>query len=169
MLLAIASGWHDTQPGGAQHAILYYMAAYVFTAGGALGLIAWLESEGQSVSMESLKGLAQRRPGIAAALAVFMLSLGGMPPLGGFWGKYLVFSCAVRADLIPLAVIGVLMSVIALGYYLRVIIHMYMQPATQTAPAPLARRAGSMLTVTLCAAMVILLGVMPRWFLDLIG
>lgn len=169
MLLAIASGWHDTQPGGALNAILYYMAAYVFTAGGAFGLIAWLESEGGPVTMESIKGLAVRRPLIAAALALFMLSLGGMPPLGGFWGKYLVFSCAVRADMIPLAVIGVLMSVIALGYYLRVIINMYMQPSAATSSHPLAPRTGSMLAVAICTLMVIGLGLMPRWFLELIG
>ena len=169
MLLAIASGWHDTQPGGAQNAILYYMGAYVFTAGGAFGLIAWLESEGAPVTMDSIKGLAQRRPLIAAALALFMLSLGGMPPLGGFWGKYLVFSCAVRADMIPLAVIGVLMSVIALGYYLRVIINMYMQPSASTSQHPLAARTGSLLAVGVCSVMVLVLGLMPRWFLDLIG
>jgi NADH-quinone oxidoreductase subunit N len=169
MLLAIAAGWHDTEPHGAQDALLYYMAAYVFTAGGAFGLLAWMESEGGAVTVESLKGLSTRRPMIAAAMAVFMLSLGGIPPLGGFWGKYLVFACAVRADMIPLAVIGVLMSVIALGYYLKVIVAMYMQPQTESRSAGLSPRWMAALATGLCALIVIAIGMMPGWVLERLG
>jgi len=169
MLLAIAAGWHDTQPHGAQDALLYYMAAYVFTAGGAFGLLAWLESEGGAVTVESLKGLSSRKPLLAAAMAVFMLSLGGIPPLGGFWGKYLVFACAVRAEMIPLAVIGVLMSVIALGYYLKVIVAMYMQPQTETRSFALGSRWAAAIATGLCALIVLAIGLMPNWVLERLG
>ncbi|MBK7643260.1 MAG: NADH-quinone oxidoreductase subunit N [Planctomycetes bacterium] len=169
MLLAIAAGWHDTEPHGAQTALLFYMAAYVFTAGGAFGLLAWMESEGGEVTIESLKGLSARRPMLAAAMAVFMLSLGGIPPLGGFWGKYLVFSCAVRADMIPLAVIGVLMSVIALGYYLKVIVAMYMQPQTQSHSAGISPRLAAAVATGVCALVVVALGMLPSWVLERLG
>lgn len=169
MLLAIAAGWHDSEPHGAQTALLFYMAAYVFTAGGAFGLLAWLESEGGAVTIESLKGLSQRKPLVAAAMTVFMLSLGGIPPLGGFWGKYLVFSCAVRADMIPLAVIGVLMSVIALGYYLKVIVAMYMQPQTEARASSLSPRLAAAVATGVCALIVLALGMMPSWVLERLG
>jgi NADH-quinone oxidoreductase subunit N len=128
-----------------------------------------MESEGTVVTVESLKGLSTRKPLLAAAMAVFMLSLGGIPPLGGFWGKYLVFSCAVRADMIPLAVIGVLMSVIALGYYLKVIVAMYMQPQTQSSSTGLSPRWAAALATGVCALIVVVLGMMPSWVLERLG
>lgn len=156
----------DPDEGGAAQAALYYMAAYVFTAGGAFGLISWLEADGERFTrIASLRGLAQRRPGIAAALALFMLSLGGIPATGGFLGKWLVFSVAVRADLIGLAVAGILLSVVALAYYLRVVVAMYMQPEPEGEPPPTTRRLSASLATAVCVAMVIVLGVLPGIFL----
>lgn len=170
LLLAVAGDLAgDPERNGAVHAALFYMGAYVFTAGGAFGLVALLESEGQAVTIDSLRGLAKTRPGVAAAMALFMLSLGGIPATGGFLGKYLVFSVAVRADMIGVAVIGVLLSVIALGYYLRVVVAMYMQPASEETKAVVPSRYASLFAAAACAAMVILLGVLPGWFLSHMG
>jgi NADH-quinone oxidoreductase subunit N len=95
-----------------------------------------------------------------------MLSLGGIPLTGGFLGKYLVFSASVRAEQIAVAVVGVLLSVVALGYYLRVIVAMYMQPAPEGAPTTHARTPpASVLAASVCAAGVLLLGVLPGWLL----
>lgn len=170
LLLGVAGSLNgDPARGGAIEAALFYMAAYVATAGGAFGLLALLEREHKgSTTLESLKGLAQRRPVVAAALTLFMLSLGGIPATGGFLGKYLVFSVAVRAELVPYAILGVLLSVVALGYYLRVIIAMYMQsPAEgsvrpENRPTPFATTLASLV----CAAFVLGLGLLPRWFLE---
>lgn len=170
VLLLAAAGYLGGDPlqiDGAINASLYYMAAYVFTAGGAFGLVALLESElNGPVTIESLRGLAARRPMIAAALALFMLSLGGIPPTSGFWGKYLVFSVVVRADMIPFAVIGVLLSVVALGYYLRVIVAMYMQKEVGNRQFLIEQRLPSTLAAALCAALVIALGLWPGWFMQ---
>lgn len=168
LLLAVAGALAgDPEEGGALHAAIYYMAAYVFTAGGAFGLVALLESEtGGAVTIESLRGLARRRPVIAAAMALFMLSLGGIPATGGFLGKYFVFAVAVRAHLIPVAVIGILLSIVALAYYLRVVVAMYMQPAVEGRTFAVEQRLFSTLAAGVCAAMVILLGILPAWFLD---
>lgn len=170
VLLAIAGAVAgDPQPNGALTAALFYMAAYVATAGGAFGVLALLEGDGERMTtLEGLRGLGQRRPYLAAALTVFMLSLGGIPATGGFLGKYLVFSVAVRAEMIPAAIVGVLLSVVALGYYLRVIIAMWMQapgedsPLASTKPVAVSGRLASFA----CVALVLVMGLLPRWFLE---
>jgi NADH-quinone oxidoreductase subunit N len=170
VLLAVAGSLAgDPKAGAAIEASLFYMAAYVATAGGAFGLLAILERDGKGeTTLDSLRGLAQRRPVIAAALTLFMLSLGGIPATGGFLGKYLVFSVAVRADLTIFAVLGVLLSVVALGYYLRVVIAMYMQaPAAGAEPVePRPAALASTIASFACAVLVLWMGLLPRWFLD---
>jgi NADH-quinone oxidoreductase subunit N len=79
----------------------------------------------QIESIPALAGLSQRRPGLAAAMAVFLFSLAGIPPLFGFWPKYLVFEAAVNANLVPLAVAGIVASVIGAFYYIAIIKTMY--------------------------------------------
>lgn len=171
LLLAVAGSLvGDPDPSGPARAVIFYMAAYVFTAGGAFGIVAWLEGETRGpVTIESLRGLAQRRPGVAAAMTIFMLSLGGIPATGGFLGKYLVFAVAVRADLVAAAVVGVLLSVVAFGYYLRVVVAMYMQPEVAESRLERQDRLPSAIAASLCAGMVVLLGVLPGWFLDQLG
>lgn len=169
MLLAIAGQLAgDPEPNGALHAIMFYMAAYIFTTGGAFGLISMMEADGECFTeLKSLKGLAKRRPGVAAALMIFMLSLGGIPFTAGFLGKWFVFSVAIRAGLIIPAIIGIVTSVVALGYYLRVIIAMYMEDTPESQPASIARPIGVLMPAGVCVAMVLLLGVLPGWFLKL--
>jgi NADH-quinone oxidoreductase subunit N len=167
VLLAVAGMGGNPQAYGATQAVLFYMAAYVFTAGGAFGIVTMLETQtGKPVTIDSLRGLAKSRPGLAAALALFMLSLGGIPATGGFLGKYLVFSVAVRSGLVTVAVIGILLSVVALGYYLRVVVAMYMQPEMEGRGMPARARAGAGWMALVCAAMVVVLGLLPGWFLD---
>ena len=171
LLLAIAaalagSGDVDLDR-AARDAALFYMGAYLFTAAGAFGLIALIEKQSDgSATLTSLRGLARRRPAVAAAMTLFMLSLGGIPATGGFFGKWFVFVATVHADLIAVAVIGVLLSVVALGYYLRVIVAMYMQPEEPTERASSTMRFPSMIAATACAIFVVWMGVLPDWFLD---
>jgi len=172
LLLVVAGSLAgDPRPGGALQAALFYMGAYVFTAAGAFGLIALLERGGERfTSLDSIRGLARSRPWVAAALALFMLSLGGIPATGGFLGKYLVFYTAVRADLVSVAVIGILLSVVALGYYLRVIVAMYMQPVSEglepSRPEPAGTAVPATVAAAVCAFFVLAMGVLPGWFLD---
>jgi NADH-quinone oxidoreductase subunit N len=141
---------------------IYYMAAYVFTAGGAFGLLSWLEADGEHfTSIASLRGLAGRRPGVAAGLALFMLSLGGIPATGGFLGKYFVFTAAVHSGMVGFAIAGVLTSVLALAYYLRVVVAMFMEPAPEGLAPPRSRRLSASLATAVCAGMVVLLGILP--------
>lgn len=168
LLLVVAGGVADpSQAGPATTAALYYLGAYLFTALGAFGILSVLEADGrQFTRLDSLRGLAGSRPLTAAALALFMLSLGGIPATGGFLGKWFVFSVLVRADLLLVAVLGALLSVVALGYYLRVIVVMYMQPAEAGARAPETVRPLTAGVATLvCCAFVVAMGVAPGLFL----
>ena len=111
--------------GGAS--VLFYMAVYVPMTLGAFLCVLWMrDAEGQPVeSIASLSGLSQTRPGLAAAFAVFMFSLAGIPPFFGFWAKLVVFNAALKAGLFPFAVAGILGTVVGAYYYLRIIKVMY--------------------------------------------
>jgi NADH-quinone oxidoreductase subunit N len=92
--------------------------------------------DGQPIeSIASLSGMSRTRPGLAAALAIFMFSLAGIPPLAGFFAKWYVFVAAIKANLFTLAVIGVLTSVVGAYYYLAIVKTMYFdEPAGQVDP-----------------------------------
>jgi NADH-quinone oxidoreductase subunit N len=113
-------------PAGAS-AMLVYLAIYVaMTLGGFVAVLMLKDAEGQPVeAIADLAGLSRKRPLLAAALAMVMFSLAGIPPLFGFWGKFVVFQAAVAADLVPLAAIGIAASVIGAFYYLKVVKVMY--------------------------------------------
>ncbi|WP_308516662.1 NADH-quinone oxidoreductase subunit NuoN [Sphingomonas flavescens] len=124
-------------PRGAS-SVLFYMAVYVVMTLGAFLCVLWMrDAEGRPVeSVASLSGLSQTRPGFAAALTVFMFSLAGIPPFFGFWPKLLVFTAAVDAGYIALAVAAILGTVIGAYYYLRIIKVMWMdEPAEPYAKA----------------------------------
>lgn len=116
--------------------VLFYMAVYVvMTIGSFLCVLRMRDDQGRPVeTIASLSGLSRTRPGLAAALAMFMFSLAGIPPLFGFWPKFLVFDAAVRADLTWLAAVGIATSVIGAYYYLKIIKTMYFdEPAPEFA------------------------------------
>lgn len=121
-LIGLAAGTPEGVSG-----VLTYMAIYiVMTLGSFLVVLQMRDEEGRPVeSIASLSGLSRHRPGLAAALAIFMFSLAGIPPLFGFWAKFAVFDAAVRAGLFPLAVVGIAASTIGAYYYLRVVKTMY--------------------------------------------
>ena len=129
MLLGLAAG---TQQG--VESVLTYLLVYMLTTLGAFLVVLQLrDADGNQVeSIPALAGLSQRRPGLAAAMAVFMYSLAGIPPLFGFWPKYLVFEAAVNANLAPLAVAGIVASVIGAYYYIAIIKIMYFDDKSDT-------------------------------------
>ncbi|HEX6797423.1 MAG TPA: NADH-quinone oxidoreductase subunit N [Ktedonobacterales bacterium] len=124
--------------------LLVYLATYAAMNMGAFGVVLALErNDGLGTTLDDYAGLARRRPGMAAVMAVFLFSLAGVPLLAGFVGKYYVFYAAIVGSHLELAIIGVLTSAIGLFYYLRVIWAMYFQepraiPATTLAGAPFA-------------------------------
>jgi len=124
-------------PRGAS-AVLFYMAVYIVMTLGAFLCVLWMrDAEGRPVeSIASLSGLSQNRPLFAAALAIFMFSLAGIPPLFGFWPKLLVFQAAVASGYVALAVAAIIGTVVGAYYYLKIIKVMYMdEPAEPYARA----------------------------------
>jgi NADH-quinone oxidoreductase subunit N len=111
--------------------VLFYLAVYVVMTLGAFLCVLWMRDEkGEPIEdIAALSGLSQTRPGFAAALAVFMFSLAGIPPLFGFWPKLLVFRAAVDAGLVALAVAAIIGTVVGAYYYLRIVKVMYFDDA----------------------------------------
>lgn len=117
--------------------VLFYMTVYVaMTLGSFFVVLRMRDAEGRAVeSIASLSGLSRTRPLLAAAMAMFMFSLAGIPPLFGFWPKFLVFNAAVEADLTWLAAVGIATSVIGAFYYLKIVKTMYFdEPAPAFGP-----------------------------------
>ncbi len=123
-------------------AVLIYLAIYLFMNIGTFAVILSMRANGRMVEgIGDLAGLSKNRPVMAAALAVMMFSMAGVPPFAGFFGKFFIFKAAVDAGLIPLAVVGVLTSVVAAFYYLRIIKVVYFDdPADQFEPMPTSAR-----------------------------
>jgi NADH-quinone oxidoreductase subunit N len=108
--------------------ILYYLLAYAFMNLGAFGVIILYGRQGEeNVMISDYSGMASKYPLLAAAMAVFMFSLAGIPPTAGFVGKFYIFSAAVKAGYLGLAIIGVLNSALSVYFYLRVTVMMYMR------------------------------------------
>jgi NADH-quinone oxidoreductase subunit N len=143
-------------------AMLYYLLAYAFTNLGAFAVVVALERSGDPHDQISdYRGLARSHPGLAAAMVLFMLSLTGVPPLGGFLGKFYIFSAALNAGLVWLVIIAAINSVISAYYYIRVIVAMYMQDGG-VAIEPLSHRPGVLISVALSAIVTVLIGLFPQ-------
>jgi NADH-quinone oxidoreductase subunit N len=123
--------------------VLIYMTGYIFMGAGTFAIILLMRRDGQAATrIADLQGLSRTHPVLALGLMVMMFSMAGIPPLAGFFGKWYVFLAAVNAGLVPLAVIGVVMSVIGAFYYLRIIKIMYFEEADEPLDSdlPLANR-----------------------------
>ena len=131
-LIGLAAGTRDGVAG-----VVVYMAIYlVMNVGTFCAILLMRRDAGQVETIADLSGLARTRPGMAMALAIFMFSLAGVPPLAGFFGKFFIFMAAIHAEAYWLAVLGVLASVVGAYYYLRIIKIMYFDaPAEPFAPA----------------------------------
>jgi NADH-quinone oxidoreductase subunit N len=153
----------------AQASVLFYLAAYTFTTLGTFGVIAWVGRRGdERLFVDDWAGLATARPALALAMTVFLLSLGGVPPTGGFFGKFYLFRSAMeRPELYALVIAGVLNSVISMYYYLRVVVAMYFRDPVR-AHQPF-EGASMRLALVVSALAVVLLGVMPSTVVEWAG
>ena len=114
--------------------LVFYLLVYLFMNGGAFAVLIAMSGRGfEHTSLDDFAGLGRRHPWLAASLSVFLLSLAGFPPTAGFLAKFYVFGAAVREGHVVLAVAAVLASLIAVAYYLKVIVVMYMHDAAAEA------------------------------------
>jgi NADH-quinone oxidoreductase subunit N len=154
-------------PRHAGEAVLFYLVAYGAVNLGAFGTIAALSREGREpLSLTDLAGLGERRPALAAALTVFLVSLTGIPVTAGFVGKFYLFNAAVSSGWVWLALVGVIMSVVSAYYYLGVVVAMYMRdPVGEDTWAPVAPAAR--LALGISVALTLVLGIYPAPLLTL--
>jgi NADH-quinone oxidoreductase subunit N len=152
----------------AQASVLFYLLAYTVSTAGAFGALILCGRRGaEAVSYEDLAGIGKRHPPAALAFSLFLLSLAGVPPTAGFFGKLFVFRAAIDAELYALAVIGLLNSIVGAYYYLRVMVYMYMREPVPGAPIATPMSSGFVATGLLIAAvLVLLLGILPGVSLD---
>src|SRR5438093_60002 len=161
-LLGLVAGGRD-----GFSATLFYATVYAITLVGAFGVVAVVRSETGGDDVKNFSGLAAQAPLLAACMAIFMFSLAGIPPLAGFFGKFYLFSAALRVGgnhgllwLVGLALFG---SFVSLYYYLIVLKAIFIDPPSRTAPA-LDHVSSDLLqriTVTVLAAAILFFGIMP--------
>ena len=148
--------------------VIFYISAYTFMNIGAFGIISLLETKNEGyLAIDNYEGLGFQQPVLAGLLALFMFSLAGIPPFGGFFGKYYVFIAAIQSQYTWLAIVGVVSSVISVYFYLRVIVVMYFKKGnTET------KFSGGqlgMLGIIIAALLVIALGIAPGVVINLIS
>jgi NADH-quinone oxidoreductase subunit N len=151
-------------------AAMFYLAAYAFMNIGAFAVVSHLSGKGERfLSVDDFAGLGVRQPGTAALLAIFLMSLIGVPLTGGFFGKFYIFKAALSSHLVWLTVLGLLNSAVAAYYYLRILVAMYMRAPGEAAgelePLPLGLRAA----LVIPALGTLFLGIFPGWVLDFAG
>jgi NADH-quinone oxidoreductase subunit N len=166
ILVALAAAAATDHPEAGIAAALFYLVGYVIVKMGAFLIVAHLGGPGeQHVDIDDFTGLARRQPALAACLSLFLLSLLGLPITAGFLGKFYVFNAALESNLIWLAILLALNSVLGAYYYLRVIVAMYMrEPAAEIAAEPVPWT----LSVVLCiaAAGTVFAGLFPARIID---
>src|SRR3981081_1396374 len=150
------------QPDLGTSAAMFYTAAYAAMNVGAFGIVSHFANAGERyVTLEDYEGLGRSSPLMAATLAIFLLSLIGIPMTGGFFAKFYVFSAAMKSHLIGLTIIGVINSAVGAYYYLRIIVVMYMRESRKEVPrkpVPI----GLACALAISTAATIYLGVLPN-------
>jgi NADH-quinone oxidoreductase subunit N len=152
-------------------ALVYYVITYALATAGAFGVLAALENE-KVDSIADFRGLGKRAPGMAFCMLIFLLSLAGVPPLSGFFGKFYVFVAALNGEdsfgLLWIVLLALATSVVSFYYYLKVLKQAYVsEPATGA--ATIAVPATTRITVWATAALVVLLGSFPDLLLNRIA
>ncbi len=140
--------------------VLFYLVAYVFGNMGAFLVVDAVARAEGSEHLAAFRGLAQRSPLLALAMLLFLLSLGGIPFVAGFWAKLYVFWAAAAAGLYWLVLLGAILTVVALFYYLVVARRMYIDPPAVTTRVPVPPTLAA--AVVLCVLGVVALGVWPK-------
>ncbi|WP_438030879.1 NADH-quinone oxidoreductase subunit N [Sorangium sp. So ce233] len=161
LLVGVAAAVRSSED--AQASVMFYLLAYTVSTVGAFGTLILCGSRGaEAVSYEDLAGIGKRHPAAALAFSLFLLSLAGVPPTAGFFGKLYIVKAAMGAELYTLSVALLLNSVLSAYYYLRVLVYMYMREPAPGAPIARPMRSGYVnAALVLSAVLVMVLGIWP--------
>lgn len=161
------------------NAVAIYLAVYTLMQVGAFGVVGLLEKqEGGGLTLADYQGLAKRQPALAFVMTVMMLSLAGIPPFAGFFGKYYLFTSAVRSGLTVYTILAVIASLISIYFYLRLIVLMYFREGEETqgygvtasgggAALRMAGTGSAWTALILSSALLLVLGILPRILTEL--
>ncbi len=151
------------------NALLYYVVTYAVTALGAFAVVSVVENS-TGENLHDFAGLSRRSPVLSLCMLVFVLSLAGIPPLAGFFGKFYVFTAATRSGGLPgllwLVIIAIATSAVSLYYYLQILKQIYVMNGTEGTTATLKVSLPVQVSILLLAAAVIFLGCAPDWLLQ---
>jgi NADH-quinone oxidoreductase subunit N len=155
----------------AQSSLVYYLIAYSAATIGAFAVVSYVGSKGRErLLVDDWAGLASQHPGAALAMTICLLSFGGIPPTGGFFGKFYLFKSAMDVydgQLLWVVIVGVVNSAISIYYYLRIVTAMYFRESTQ--PFEVTKSPGLLFVIAFIPFLVLELGIMPGFWLRLIG
>ena len=163
----VVAGWVGIDPGVSSRGVsslMLYLAIYSFMTLGAFAMVAILRKGGlEGEEIEDFTGLAKRHKGGAFLMLIFMVSLAGIPPTAGFIGKFYLLMAAVNADLVWLAIVGLIFAAISAFYYLRIVVVMYMHDPSPEQEANTRLVLSPQVSVVLACAVagVVLLGIFP--------
>jgi NADH-quinone oxidoreductase subunit N len=166
LLVAVVATMRTQQLAGAS--ILFYLLTYTASTAGAFGALILCGRRGaEAISYEDLSGIGRRHPGAALPFALFLVSLAGIPPTAGFFGKWFIFRAAMEGGFYWLTIIAFINSVIGAYYYLRVLVYMYMREPAAGAPVAVPMKSGYVTAALLLSAILVLaLGLTPTRSLD---
>ena len=166
LLLGFVAGTPEAYIG-----VLFYLVIYLAMNMAAFGMLTAYGLVGEHTQFEDLRGLGWKRPALGVAVVITMLSLAGIPPMGGFFGKYFIFKELVKTDHVGLAVLGVTMSLVSVYYYLRVVVALFLEQPSDTqvraaSEKPEVQTFLSATTVLICAAIILAGGFFQRFLVD---
>lgn len=148
---------------------LFYLVAYAFTTIGSFAIVSMVrDASGEATHLSKWAGLGKKSPVVAAVFSLFLLSLAGIPLTSGFIAKFGVFSAAIGSGATWLVIVGVIASIIAAFFYVRVIVLMYFSDPTPDTASVVVPSAFTTIAITVSAVMTIALGIFPQWLLDII-
>jgi NADH-quinone oxidoreductase subunit N len=162
VVLALISG-----TSGGYQAAAYYAVAYAAMSLAAFGAIAVFEQSGCGETVEDYRGLGFQRPFTAGVLSMGLFALAGIPPTAGFTGKFLIFTSAIKAGEIPLAIIGILTAAASAFYYLRIVASLYMEASIETDSSSPSPSESALLGII--SVVILLLGIWPSPLLNLLA
>ena len=157
-----------SSPSSGSNALIFYLLSYTLMNAGAFAVIGAIQKDDRGATLSDLRGLFYRRPMYAVAMGLFLASLAGLPPLGGFIGKYTLFSAAFSNGYVFISVLCIVSSMYALVYYLRPAMMMFMRVEGGEMPLQLEPRPSSGVTIAVSAVGVLLLGIVPGVVLGLL-
>jgi NADH-quinone oxidoreductase subunit N len=145
--------------------IFFYLAAYAISSLAAFGALIIVGGKEENTLLERFNGLFKRSPLVAVGLTIALLSLAGIPPLPGFFGKYLVFALAINNGMVPFVILAIIMSLIGVYYYFKVIIAMYFKDATGEVVAVSASKQALIVVLIL---ITLAMGILPDYLITLL-